>query len=111
MLVGNGEKVLVSVASVAVNKRIRSPFLPALRAGRCRRHTATEGSKATRLSNRDVLPHASCGACLFRICSPLRFSPRFLRSLAMADQIVITEKTSQAKDVRAAVGSRYGDIF
>ena len=29
----------------------------------------------------------------------------------MADQIVITEKTSQAKDVRAAVGSRYGDIL
>lgn len=29
----------------------------------------------------------------------------------MADQIVITEKTSQAKDVRAAVGSRYGNIF
>src|SRR6266446_2348311 len=29
----------------------------------------------------------------------------------MADQIVITEKSSQAKDVRAAVGSRYGDIF
>ena len=27
----------------------------------------------------------------------------------MADQIVITEKTNQAKDVRAAVGSRYGD--
>ena len=26
-------------------------------------------------------------------------------------QIVITEKTSQAKDVRAAVGSRYGDIL
>src|SRR3954454_22603437 len=26
----------------------------------------------------------------------------------MADQIVITEKTSQAKDIRAAVGSRYG---
>ena len=26
----------------------------------------------------------------------------------MADQIVITEKSSQAKDVRAAVGSRYG---
>lgn len=36
---------------------------------------------------------------------------RFLRSPAMPDQIVITEKTSQAKDVRAAVGSRYGDIF
>lgn len=29
----------------------------------------------------------------------------------MADQIVITEKSSQAKDVRAAVGSRYGDIL
>ena len=29
----------------------------------------------------------------------------------MADQIVITEKTSQAKDVRAAVGSRYGPIL
>jgi DNA topoisomerase-3 len=27
------------------------------------------------------------------------------------DQIVITEKTSQAKDVRAAVGLRYGDIL
>src|SRR6266568_4830042 len=30
---------------------------------------------------------------------------------AMADQIVITEKSSQAKDVRAAVGSRYGEIL
>ena len=29
----------------------------------------------------------------------------------MADQIVITEKNSQAKDVRAAIGSRYGDIL
>jgi DNA topoisomerase-3 len=29
----------------------------------------------------------------------------------MSNQIVITEKTSQAKDVRAAVGSRYGDIL
>ncbi|MBL6077109.1 DNA topoisomerase III [Belnapia sp. T18] len=29
----------------------------------------------------------------------------------MADQIVITEKTSQAKDVRAAVGGRYGMIL
>src|SRR5437667_8270634 len=31
--------------------------------------------------------------------------------LLMTDQIVITEKTSQAKDIRAAVGSRYGDIL
>src|SRR5712672_2167702 len=29
----------------------------------------------------------------------------------MADQIVITEKTSQAKDGRAAIGSRYGDVL
>ena len=29
----------------------------------------------------------------------------------MADQIVITEKSSQAKDVRAAVGSRYGVVL
>src|SRR5450755_3891773 len=29
----------------------------------------------------------------------------------MADQVVITEKSSQAKDVRAAVGFRYGDIL
>src|ERR1700739_4845510 len=29
----------------------------------------------------------------------------------MPDQIVITEQSSQAKDDRAAVGSRYGDIL
>ncbi|PIL11727.1 hypothetical protein P775_28735, partial [Puniceibacterium antarcticum] len=29
----------------------------------------------------------------------------------MADQIVITEKSSQAKDVRAAIGSRYGMVL
>ena len=29
----------------------------------------------------------------------------------MPDQIVITEKARQAKDVRAAVGSRYGSIL
>ena len=29
----------------------------------------------------------------------------------MTDQIVITEKTSQAKDVRAAIGSRYGVVL
>ena len=29
----------------------------------------------------------------------------------MAEQIVITEKSSQAKDVRVAVGSRYGDVL
>jgi DNA topoisomerase-3 len=30
---------------------------------------------------------------------------------ALPDQIVITEKTSQAQDVRAAIGSRYGDVL
>ena len=30
---------------------------------------------------------------------------------AMTDQIVITEKSSQAKDVRVAVGSRYGKVL
>jgi hypothetical protein len=34
-----------------------------------------------------------------------------LRRAIMSDQIVITEKSSQAKDVRAAVGSRYGEIL
>jgi DNA topoisomerase-3 len=34
-----------------------------------------------------------------------------LNGLVMADQIVITEKTSQAKDVRAAIGSRYGMVL
>ena len=29
----------------------------------------------------------------------------------MAEQIVITEKTSQAKDIRAAVGGRYGAVL
>src|SRR3954464_1734070 len=29
----------------------------------------------------------------------------------MSDQIVITEKTSQANDLRAAVGSRYGLVL
>src|SRR4030088_999788 len=29
----------------------------------------------------------------------------------MPEQIVITEKTSQAKDLRAAIGSRYGDVL
>jgi Toprim domain len=49
------------------------------------------------------------------------FSVRYMFSLShrnhspiepdVTEQIVITEKTSQAKDVRSAVGSRYGDIL
>jgi DNA topoisomerase III len=41
--------------------------------------------------------------------SPLRLEPAL--KPVMPDQIVITEKTSQAKDVRGAVGSRYGEIL
>jgi len=33
------------------------------------------------------------------------------RSMSTADQFVITEKTSQARDVRAAVGGRYGPVL
>ncbi|MFT5489319.1 MAG: DNA topoisomerase-3 [Alphaproteobacteria bacterium] len=49
---------------------------------------------------------------MFSICSH-EHTPAvtLLIEPVMANQIVITEKTSQAKDVRAAVGSRYGDIL
>ena len=40
-----------------------------------------------------------------------RLSIESSKRAIMADQIVITEKSSQAKDVRAAVGSRYGEIL
>ena len=48
---------------------------------------------------------------MFTICSHRIEEVDSLKRAIMADQIVITEKTSQAKDVRAAVGSRYGDIL
>src|SRR5258707_8253542 len=49
---------------------------------------------------------------MFAICSIDRARRvHFPQPSAMPHQIVITEKTSQAKDVRAAVGSRYGDIL
>jgi DNA topoisomerase-3 len=54
----------------------------------------------------------ACETISFAICSRLvssRIGPS--KRAIMADQIVITEKSSQAKDVRAAVGSRYGDIL
>ena len=37
--------------------------------------------------------------------------PTIPNEFVMADQIVITEKSSQAKDVRAAIGSRYGIVL
>ncbi len=49
---------------------------------------------------------------MFIICSLRRaVASNLPNKPVMADQIVITEKSSQAKDVRAAVGSRYGDIL
>src|ERR1035437_9412445 len=50
---------------------------------------------------------------MFPVCSiVVRVESRFSQpNRLMPNQIVITEKTSQAKDVRAAVGSRYGDIL
>jgi hypothetical protein len=53
-----------------------------------------------------------CDAISFSICSHLAAVESSLQNEpVMADQIVITEKSSQAKDVRAAVGSRYGEIL
>jgi DNA topoisomerase III len=46
---------------------------------------------------------------LYMFSSRYRIDPS--KRAVMADQIVVTEKSSQAKDVRAAVGSRYGDVF
>jgi DNA topoisomerase-3 len=47
---------------------------------------------------------------VFTLCSVVVefFIPN---EFVMTDQIVITEKTSQAKDVRAAIGSRYGMVL
>src|ERR1700675_1300378 len=60
---------------------------------------------------RHTLHNAACGPSMFAICS-LRASEYILPTeIGVIEQIVITEKTSQAKDVRAAVGSRYGDIL
>jgi DNA topoisomerase-3 len=48
----------------------------------------------------------------FAICSHFAAVESILQDEpVMADQIVITEKSSQAKDVRAAVGSRFGEIL
>src|SRR6267154_2733959 len=48
---------------------------------------------------------------MFSICSRVNCGIPPPKWVVMADQIVITEKTSQAKDVRAAIGSRYGDVL
>jgi DNA topoisomerase-3 len=49
---------------------------------------------------------------MFLICSDHdSWGEETARDRIMTDQIVITEKSSQAKDVRTAVGSRYGQIL
>jgi Toprim domain len=49
---------------------------------------------------------------MFSLCSKWSVTDSSsLGGAGMADQIVITEKTSQAKDIRAAVGTRYGEIL
>jgi DNA topoisomerase-3 len=58
------------------------------------------------------LKKVACKPVMFIICSYHRtVKSNLLNEPVMADQIVITEKSSQAKDVRAAVGSRYGVIL
>src|SRR6202790_4529120 len=53
---------------------------------------------------------AACELSMFAICSPT-FEFILPNEPDVPEQIVITEKTSQSKDVRAAVGSRYGEIL
>src|SRR2546429_787388 len=57
---------------------------------------------------RDAGLRAHVVLCMFSSCRRRIDSSE---RVVMADQIVITEKSSQAKDVRAAVGFRYGDIL
>src|ERR1700686_910748 len=59
---------------------------------------------------RYTLQKAACEFWMFAICS---HTVEFIlpNEPDVPEQIVITEKTSQAKDVRAAVGSRYGEIL
>src|SRR6516225_6009691 len=53
--------------------------------------------------------HGLGGDSVRYMFSPYRIDPS--RLAVMAEQIVITEKSSQAKDVRVAVASRYGDVL
>src|ERR1700692_2127927 len=59
---------------------------------------------------RYTLQNAACELSMFAICSP---TVEFIlpNEPDVPEQIVITEKTSQSKDVRAAVGARYGEIL
>ena len=58
----------------------------------------------------DKVAHSLRGAFVRYMFSFRRYRMDSSKRAVMADQIVITEKSSQAKDVRAAVGSRYGEI-
>ena len=48
---------------------------------------------------------------MFPLCSSRVIESSSSGRAGLADQIVITEKASQAKDVGAAVGTRYGAIL
>src|SRR5439155_6714310 len=71
--------------------------------GRVSPWLCSSGANPPEGSLREVAVHYT----FLRLCS----RPNPQNEPFMADQIVITEKTSQAKDIRAAVGSRYGDVL
>src|SRR5438477_6463140 len=54
---------------------------------------------------------AACELSAFPIRSRVPLFESIPKRAVMADQIVITEQSSQANDVRAAVGSRYGEML
>ena len=67
---------------------------------------------ASRRSNRaDVVMQLAQPICSLYVLNIAESESNLPTEPVMADQIVITEKSSQAKDVRAAVGSRYGEIL
>ena len=62
--------------------------------------------------NPDALQKVGCAPPLFPLCSLVIVVRSIVpNQRVMADQIVITEKSSQAKDVRSAIGSRYGMVL
>jgi hypothetical protein len=58
-----------------------------------------------------IEPSIAEQACSLYVLTIPHSNQNPLNEAYMADQIVITEKTGQAKDVRSAVGSRYGDVL
>jgi hypothetical protein len=92
--------------TVKPNRRMLSaicrPLLPGMGAGI---------ASAARPVGEGWCERAACAIALFTLCSDQLIRIILPNEPVMADQIVITEKSSQAKDVRVAVGSRYGEIL